>query len=156
MSWDAVGAISEAFGAIGVVLTLIYLASQLRQNTAALKANSFDSFTQLGNNKQQFHANHADVIAKARSHAELTRSEQIIADSSNVMLLNLIENIYHHHRSGIMDDATFDDRIEGFRKNAQANIALSEFWERQRLSLLYTKDFIRFMDELIGIEKHIT
>ena len=33
MNWDAIGAISEAFGSIAVVLTLIYLAAQIRQNT---------------------------------------------------------------------------------------------------------------------------
>ncbi len=35
MNWDAVGAIAEIAGAFGVILTLIYLAIQLRHNTKA-------------------------------------------------------------------------------------------------------------------------
>jgi hypothetical protein len=33
MDWNAIGALGELAGAIGVILSLIYLASQIRQNT---------------------------------------------------------------------------------------------------------------------------
>lgn len=35
MQWDAVGAIGEVAGAAGVIITLVYLSIQLRQNTKA-------------------------------------------------------------------------------------------------------------------------
>jgi len=38
VNWEAIGAIGEVVGAIGVILTLGYLAVQIRANTAALKA----------------------------------------------------------------------------------------------------------------------
>ncbi|MGB0133791.1 hypothetical protein, partial [Dokdonella sp.] len=38
MNWDAIGAIGEIAGAIGVIVTLLYLAIQLRQNTKASNA----------------------------------------------------------------------------------------------------------------------
>ncbi len=49
MNWDAIGAIGEVCGAIAVVVTLVYLAGQLRQNTRALQAASMDSTTQTSN-----------------------------------------------------------------------------------------------------------
>ncbi len=36
MSWEAIGAIAELVGALAVVLTLIYLAIQIRQNTRSM------------------------------------------------------------------------------------------------------------------------
>ncbi len=33
MNWDAIGAIAELFGAVGVIASLVYLAVQIRQNT---------------------------------------------------------------------------------------------------------------------------
>lgn len=36
MNWDAVAAVAEICGAAGVIVTLIYLALQVRQNTRAL------------------------------------------------------------------------------------------------------------------------
>lgn len=35
MNWDAIGAISEMLGALGVIASLIYLATQLRSNAVA-------------------------------------------------------------------------------------------------------------------------
>ncbi len=39
MNWDAVGALAELAGAIGVIATLIYLSVQLRQNSALLASS---------------------------------------------------------------------------------------------------------------------
>jgi len=38
MNWEAIGAVSETIGAIAVVVTLIYLAVQIRQNSENLAA----------------------------------------------------------------------------------------------------------------------
>ncbi len=43
MNWTAVGAIGEALGAIAVVLTLAYLAKQVRQSNRIAKAEAFRS-----------------------------------------------------------------------------------------------------------------
>ena len=43
MSWEALGAIGEIVGAIAVVVTLVYLTTQIRQNTKTVQAASFDS-----------------------------------------------------------------------------------------------------------------
>ena len=51
MNWDAIGAIAELLGAIGVIASLVYLATQIRQsreqmsqNTRALRAGSYQQF----------------------------------------------------------------------------------------------------------------
>ena len=38
MDWEAIGAIGEIIGAIAVLLTIVYLADQIKQNTKAVKA----------------------------------------------------------------------------------------------------------------------
>jgi len=40
MNWDAIGALAEAIGAIAVIVTLVYLAIQLRQNTRAIERST--------------------------------------------------------------------------------------------------------------------
>ena len=49
MNWDAIGAVGEVLGAVGVIVTLVYLALQIRQNTQALRAASVDSMTNIAN-----------------------------------------------------------------------------------------------------------
>ena len=45
MNWDAVGAVAEVVGAIGVLITLIYLAVQIRHNSASVDASTEDGVT---------------------------------------------------------------------------------------------------------------
>lgn len=44
MNWEALGAVAEPIGALGVIATLAYLAVQIRQNTRAVRAQTYDSF----------------------------------------------------------------------------------------------------------------
>jgi hypothetical protein len=43
MNWDAIGAVGETVGALGVLVTLVYLATQIRDNTRSLQAASLQS-----------------------------------------------------------------------------------------------------------------
>ena len=38
MNWDAIGAIGEIAGAVGVIITLVYLSSQIRSSARATKS----------------------------------------------------------------------------------------------------------------------
>ena len=51
MNWDAIGAVAELLGAIGVIASLVYLAGQIRdsreqmsQNTRAVRAGAYQQF----------------------------------------------------------------------------------------------------------------
>ena len=44
MNWEAVSAISEAIGAVTIVVTLTYLAVQVRQNTTSVRANAYQTW----------------------------------------------------------------------------------------------------------------
>ena len=50
MNWDAIGAFGEWAGAIVVIITLVYLARQIKQNSElsrlALYSNDIDSYIQ--------------------------------------------------------------------------------------------------------------
>ena len=41
MNWEALGAIAELLGALGVIATVVYLAVQIRHNTTALHSASY-------------------------------------------------------------------------------------------------------------------
>ena len=41
MNWEAIGAVGEVIGALGVIVTLGYLAYQIRQNTAQLEHSTW-------------------------------------------------------------------------------------------------------------------
>ena len=43
MNWEAIGAVGETVGALAVLVTLVYLAMQIRQNTKSVQAAAVDS-----------------------------------------------------------------------------------------------------------------
>ena len=50
LNWDAIGAIAELAGAVGVIASLFYLGSQIRQNTRSVRASSYHAvITNLSN-----------------------------------------------------------------------------------------------------------
>ena len=61
MNWEAIGAIGETAGAVGVIVTLIYLAIQVRQNTRSSRLASFQSSTELLNAVSNAIANNDDL-----------------------------------------------------------------------------------------------
>ena len=45
MNWEAIGATAEVLAAVGVIVSLLYLALQIRQNTQSVRAATFQDFT---------------------------------------------------------------------------------------------------------------
>jgi hypothetical protein len=41
MNWDAIGAIAETLGAVGVIASLLYLSTQVRDSRRALRASAY-------------------------------------------------------------------------------------------------------------------
>ncbi len=61
MNWEAIGAVGEIVGAVAVVLTLVYLAVQLRQNTAAVSTSTYESVTSGFNSVNEVVVGDAEV-----------------------------------------------------------------------------------------------
>ena len=80
MNWEAIGAIGEIVGAIAVVITLLYLASQTKQNTKATHAHATASVaTEMETNLLAIaqDAELAEAYRKAERREELSEVEAI-------------------------------------------------------------------------------
>ena len=78
MNWDAVGAISEAIGALGVIVSIVYLAFQIRQNTKQLEQSERTSVA-------------ASVSVSATNYRENRRSIYADAEFSDVCLRGMAD-----------------------------------------------------------------
>ena len=81
LNWEAIGAIGEILGAIAVVLTLAYLARQLRQNSQTLRASALDASITAANDVRKSiyeSAEVAEIIRRGSADpASLTEDEKI-------------------------------------------------------------------------------
>lgn len=108
MTWDAIGAIGEIVGAIAVVASLIYLASQIRnQNNIALR-DSRSAISQRWNEIAIAKVENDDVAAllnKLKSYSPtLTEDECVKAHGLAQMHLNVCAAINSALEAGIMSD----------------------------------------------------
>jgi len=87
MNWDAIGAIAETLGSIGVLLSLFYLGSQIRLNTRQVKASieadhlsAFERNIEAGNRIREMFLIHPEIAALYekgnRDYSNLDRVEK--------------------------------------------------------------------------------
>ena len=102
MNWEAVGAIADAVGALGVIATLAYLAVQIRSNTSALSAQSRHSISEFALQFSMFRAEHAKQYAKIASGAELSDVDREFLYWSHMQICLHAETYFHHFKLGLM------------------------------------------------------
>ncbi len=90
MNWEAIGAVGEIVGALAVIATLVYLAVQIRQNTASVKAAAMDAaVTHVSNIRQSIFEN--EQVAEI--YVEGGRDPEKLDEAALVRYRLLIHNI---------------------------------------------------------------
>jgi len=80
MNWSAIGAVGEILGAVAVMVSLLYLAIQLRHNTESLRIQTRQSVMErVGTSDSRALSPHvADVLARGRkSYLGLSEADRI-------------------------------------------------------------------------------
>ena len=106
MNWDAIGAIGELVGALVVVVTIVYLAAQIRQNTIATKLSTSSTYQKAYSDVELTIASNpelADLLRRSRTGAELSNSEKL----QQVVLYRTIfrawQNTFSQHKLGAIE-----------------------------------------------------
>lgn len=106
MNWDAVGAIGEVVGAVAVIITLAYLAVQVRQNTrmnASAVRQGFYDYTA----RQMLHgtdsAEFSELLAKAGTTSETLSPGQRLQISRMFHAVFVgYQGAYFQHKQGAL------------------------------------------------------
>ena len=106
------GNLGEFVGAIGVVVSLVYLARQMIQNTTSIRAASFNAMVENSIRLLE-HAfrdsEFAAFLARAeRSPEELTPEERVRWDSYMTAVYRHFGNLQYAHRMGTLDSQMWD------------------------------------------------
>lgn len=105
MNWDALAAISQLFAAIGVMVTLVYLALEVRTGNKLASAQSRHTLSQFILSIAMFKAEHADRLARISNATDLTDGDRIFQYWSHVQVLLHAETYFHHHELELMPDS---------------------------------------------------
>ena len=154
MNWDAIGAVGEVVGAIAVILTLLYLAAQIRQNTTSLQGQTdMDYARETANWSARITANPELVELWLRGVRGEPLSE---SDSIRYCLLNsewfyLCEGCYRQYRRGLLDEETWETLANSLATFLMQDQILKNWWESG--ASIMSQEFKEQINTRVGSER---
>jgi len=133
MNWEAIGAIGEIVGAAAVVVTLAYLAIQVRNSTRiarsatrqAIAETAMAHGTNLVADKELMAA-----LLKDFKRQDIDEIDWVRLLSHNYITMRHYENIHYQHLTGMIER----DEWQGFRENLKSVLewrSMREFWKNE-------------------------
>ena len=145
MNWDAIAAVAELLGALGVIASLVYLATQIRQNTRSAREAAWHSVV---SDLQQFRSLIAQDPEVARIYREGLRDLKSLNDDDRWRFGALMQSLYS------VWETAFRTRSEGLFQHHFDDIAwqatrpgFREWWSKGKR--LYSAEFRQFIDETL-------
>jgi len=132
---EALGNLGEFVGAVGVVVSLVYLGLQLRQNTSSVRASSFNSMIQ--NSIRLLEHTFADsefaaLLARAeRDPADLSLEERVRWDAYMTAVFRHFGNLVYQNRVGALDAQMWESYRQDLKEHLRSPHWAAWFRERQ-------------------------
>jgi len=150
INWDALGALGDFLGSIGVFISLAYLAVQTRLSASETRDASIHSVMELA---IQFRAESytgelADIRLKAATGAALSQIELLKFEGYLSALFELNELVFVQYQKKNLDPEYF----EAWERRTQAAIAVPQvrqFWAKT--STGYRASFVDYINKLMEV-----
>ena len=98
MNWDAIGAIAEVVGVVGILVSLMYLAVQIRQNTRQISSNieatrlaAFEHNIESGNRIRELYILHPEL---SELFLKATKQYQDLSSTDRFRFSMLLRNTF--------------------------------------------------------------
>ncbi len=148
VNWDAISAIGQLVGAIAVVISLIYLANQVRSNARETRLAAMRSTLDFLNRFAQQIAEHAD-LAELRNRGfddfeSLERTDRARFGSYMHAIFRTVEDAYYQHLQGHLDPRSWRG-IEVIVREINAHPGVQAWWRSH--SQWFDEEFAKFINQ---------
>ncbi len=140
--------VAEIVSAVAVVISLLYLANQIQQNTDTIRLTNARevmeasrlSFLNLATNEGL-----ADVLRRSDDGEELTRTDLFRIRAFASSGVRLWEGVYYQHEQGMLDDRVFRSYERRIGRNFLINKTARDRWDRMKYS--FDPEFQKWIDD---------
>jgi hypothetical protein len=142
MNWERLSSIAEIFSSVAILVTLVYLAIEINQNSDILQANSRDNV--LGADLQHLYRLVDDPrLWLTYSKPELTETEKIELFHLLAALMRIRERDWLQVQSGALDEETWQAYKAGML-GTLSFVQTRKWWEgvTSRDTALFAQGFI--------------
>ena len=135
MNWELVAALAELLGALGVILSLVYLARQLRNNAAQSRQAAVQSVVTSFNSAMAAVAEleNAEIWARGASGlAALSDYTELSAFSSRMLtIMRPFEELFYYQREGRVDIWLWES-LSGMMHDIVNTPGVTEWWAARK------------------------
>ena len=143
------GALGEFVGAIAVVVTLIYLAFQMRQNTNALKLNTARSVTEELQEMFSLLASSeklSEIFVTAAGGSPIQGVERTRYNTFMSNLVRVYENAFLQWRAGVIDPAHWEGMTR-MMIDVTSMAGFDQYWQDRKHWV--SDDFQEYMESAV-------
>ncbi len=135
MNWDAIGAVAEVVGALGVILSLLYLAAQIRQGLTT--AGDTATTEVIASVVVQFNAmaeesNRSSITRGLIDYRNLSGDEKLTFDSLMTSLLMIVSSSFMSNRANLLTDELFSGWSGYLQSRLFPYSGMREWWDESR------------------------
>ena len=151
MNWDAISAVGEIVGAAAVFVSLIYLASQIRQNTNTLRADAGTQAQMEWSKFNQMISQHPERDTLVRVFDPSEKVENFDDKEWTVVLFLLrsfaqqVEAQYFQYRAKLLDPEVWEAYIGAFCGIIRFPV-VAEWWKVETTLPIYTASFLNVVE----------
>lgn len=150
MNWEAVGALGEIVGALAVVISLAYLAVQIRAQNRESRIASVHEITEAFRDSITAiqHTDRAKVFAAGlNDFDDLTDAQRIQFLAISQSILRVWDEAYYQYQEGRLDERTWTAMLAQWTDFLAVD-GVRKVWELRKHT--YTDAFRIFVDSLEG------
>ncbi len=149
MNWGAIGAIGEILGAAFVFASLVYLASQIRQNRKTVRSQNIHAETEQFQRVMELQASQAlkAPLKKISERQELTYEEATQYEAFLLSSLATMADQFRHHQEGLEGSNT--RKIARRRLGSIFLTSWARSWWQEAGHLVFEPDFVDEVNSII-------
>ena len=147
MNWNAIAAIAETLGAIGVVVTVAYLAFQIRQNTNSIQGSTEQTLMSLEMSLYQLLAQHANIYKRGSADvADLTSDENSVFEHLVSAVMSQMYSAFAQYRRKLITPAVWETYLTDWEEGYLPQSGFQHQWAL--IEHAYPKDFRQSLDQV--------
>jgi hypothetical protein len=146
LNWEAIGAIGQIVGAIAVVVSLIYLAREIRSNARSARMASVGTLNRLLG-QVATHPHLAEVWNRGiRDWDSLEGPDRHTFNSFSLQLFHIFKELYYQQREGHLDPRLWHE-VEAPMRDVINRFPGIQAWWRQT-SDWFSGEFVTYVNQL--------
>ena len=149
MNWDALGAIAETIGAVGIIFTLFYLARQIRNSVEEQSTTHAQGAIQQLFEMAQNDETYVPLLLKMSQGQDLTAQETAYVVTQLTMFMKGYEVIWLQHSRGALLPETYNSLGHMIQYTLSPAAALS-LWDETKG--VYDTGFTDYVDSIVSSE----